>query len=295
VRLWGVAFTALLLALPAAAREDFTERNSCKGYWTDFTDGDIETAKLDACDGVNQDGDDPVSWNPAVEPPSVGTIVDDGDVPPGSRPGADSLHHEDINNAGVGAVPGIVTAYNDFTFLGWWKQDVHGGTEIYVRRGGVLFNDADWFLWCNAILGLRFTVSGTNQIATWGRPCITNWVFLAGRYDGDVNDEIETHSSQSSVARSLLDCGGGVQSCNTNATGPKAADTTLAFNSNELAGLDYEGNTAFFAYFGEALSEEEICQNCRCGTPANLRGVGRTAECNRCALPSYQTCRRLID
>lgn len=44
------ALLALLLALPAVAAEDFSQRDTC--YWLVgvFTDGTVDSAELDRCD-----------------------------------------------------------------------------------------------------------------------------------------------------------------------------------------------------------------------------------------------------
>jgi hypothetical protein len=287
-----VAFIAFVLiaALPVAAREDFTQRDSCKGHWGDFLDGTLATASADSCSGGSQDGDNPVNWN------ATGTSVDDGDAPSGSRSGADSLLHDYTSDLSVGSVPTIDGQYLDFSFLQWRKRGVNV-SALYSRRGAGSLAVGDWSVWCNIFFGLRFFMSGTPQDAAGGPQCTNaDWFFSVATYDGTGTDTLKTYASTGQGTRTLFDCdGSGGTDCATEADGPKAGATPLAFNSNAVLGVKYDGNSGEMAYFNEVLSAEEICQACRCAMQANLRGVGRTDECNRCDLPAFQTCRRFID
>lgn len=105
---------------------------------------------------------------------------------------------------------------------------------------------------------------------------------------------MRAYTSDSSVANSVFDCTGGSQVCNDEAT-PMSGDHGIILGMNAALGLNHEGNVYEQWFMAELLSEEEMCQVCRCGHPDNVRGVGRVDACNRCIVPSYQGCRRVID
>jgi hypothetical protein len=283
-----VAFVALLLALPADAREDFTQRDTCIFVVDLFTDGVLASARADHCPSGDQGGDNPMLWN------AGGSTPDEGNAPPGSPAGADSVDHND------GILSVGLTNYNavhdDFSFFGWHEPD-EDKNSVYLTHGSL--GAGNWMSYCSALGLFQFHVDTSHQSETgWGVSCAMDrgWAYTGGSYDGSATAEIETHGSESVNARTLLDCGVGETDCTIEPDGPTFdAFQYLGHGSTPTLTFIYHGSTYELGAFKEAFADEEHCQICRCGSEADLRGVGRTAECNRCDLPSYQTCRRLID
>jgi hypothetical protein len=308
VRVWLAAFAALLLALamllllgiPVDAAEDFTLRDTCKGHWGDFTDDDIATAILDNCTGANQKGDNPIV--------NQGTLVsDNGDAPTSSRPGADSFYHDAVSWQSCAPVPTLTGDFLINTYVGWWKSDATVATGIRIRKGAGASYAQSWMGWCTSTPQQKFRVFDTDQTTGAAPACAKDeWIFQSGRYDGDTTELIQTLNSVSTNPGSLLYCKyGDEENCNTRAFGLYVGAEPVGFGCSSNAGARYKGNVGEAAYFAHAddpaemLSEEEICEMCRCGVRGNVPGRGRVEECaeagNRCETRAYRSrCRRMM-
>lgn len=280
---------ALLFALPAFAAEDFTQRSTCLGHWGVFTDGEVASAEVDNCDAGGQDGENDVDW-------AISVIVDDSDAPPLAPSGSDSTHHRLEFPFVYGEILGTQAwAFPDFTYVGWSKRVDTELVQILMHYESVADVEGAYSIRCMTAGKLRGRVSSTfSSITTEGGPCpLDTWMLLGIRYDGSVNDEIAVFTSESTKSNTLKDCG--VDPCATEASGPINHNTTVRLLMNQLGAKLYKGNLQEHAFFDEALTDEEICQFCRCGGTSDVRGVGRVDECNRCIVPDYEGCRRVID
>ena len=275
----------LLLVSPALAAEDFTLRDSCKGHWGVFTDGLMASAEVDNCDGVAQDEDNDILW-------LLDNTVDDDNAPPMAPPGSDSVDN-DITTSG-GIFNSEEWGFDDITFVGWYETDTLPFTAILMVYGDDDNEPGSYSLRCQGVVNRLYGhVSDTFSDASLFTSCpVDTWMFLGMRYDGG-DDTITVFTSLSQQSNTLVDC---VDGCETEATGPSDHDKAILLNTGiDVGSAHYDGSQQEKAFFAEAMTDEEVCHLCRCGGLNDVRGVGRVDECNRCIVPDYQGCRRMID
>lgn len=287
-----LAAPLLLAAPPALAREDFTARATCLGHWGTFTNESVASAEQDNCDGGGQDGDNDISWLEDV-------TVDAGNAPPMAPAGSDSTTHVYASNLTVGEITNSDDWYGqDFTYLAWheWTSALY--TAFLMKYHAYDSTIGAYSLRCLNTGKLRGRVSSFFQSGSGLGPLCheQEWRFLAFQYDGSTTNEIETFSSDGAGANTLLDCdGAGEQDCLTKTAGPSDFDVNVLLLVSDGGGATFDGHMQESAFFNEGLTDEEICQFCRCGGRNDVRGVGRVDACNRCIVPAYEGCRRVID
>jgi hypothetical protein len=278
------------VAFRAAAAEDFTLRDSCEVHWGDFTDGSMTTAADDTCDGGGgQGGEDTLLY-------LSGSTADDGDAPPGSRPGADSI----LLDGTIYGCMANVTALgwnNERTLVGWFKSDVSTAVGIRMRKGSGASLDGELKMYCSASPKLKVQFETRTQ-AVGGSECPTDtWIYQAGSHDRLVTNTVESYSSQSDQAGTLLECNDAA-ACKTLQGAPDAS-LSIGIGCSSALSDRYTGNVGETALFNEHISAGEHCEMCRCGIAGNLRGRGRVDECatagNRCTTRAYRSrCRRIL-
>jgi hypothetical protein len=262
------------------AGTDYTILDTCEGHWIDFIDGNIATAVLDGCDGVNQEGPNPL----VAFSPTTGFIADEDDVPPKSRAGADSGYHSGTN-LGCPATTALDGEYDLHTYVGWWKSDgVATGVRIRKGPGSGLVAETFYGYCTNAVPPLqKFQLYNLTQSAGGANCPNDQWIFQSGTYDHDVTNTIRTYNSQSGLANSLLECDeGDPETCAVEDWGEYIGLKPMGLGCASNLSNRYKGNVFDVAYFSEVLTPEQVCEICRCG----VRGTAedRKSQCNNCAM-----------
>lgn len=279
---------ALLVAFPAFAAEDFSARDSCKFLFNVFTDGNVTSAEADHCTAdPAQLGANDISWDTSV------TATED--APTGSPAGADSTVHSDDDAHGGGSTGPDDFGSDDMTTGGWWyfAHNISGMWLVRFGYGGSV--DGNFHTVRQSNLDTFMRLSGTLHSAVFPHSSTGNWIFLAWSHDaGSGSGMIRSYSSESLIANTLFDCTGGTQACNTEET-PMVLTHAFSYNISNIGGGNFDGKSYELWYNAETNSHAEICQICRCGYKNDVRGVGRVDACNRCPVPAYEGCRRVID
>jgi hypothetical protein len=258
---------------------DYSQRDTCYWLHASFTDDTLATGVLDHCDSAPQKDADPLSCGVAV---TVGA----GDAPTGSPAGSDSL----ARTGGITSICWVTAdtfASGDFTVGGWWFFE-NAVDAAWIGHWGNSGAQPGWWhaaRYSDGVNDRRFQwkTDGTfNSAGTSGFYLPDDvWSFIAWSHDATSGSgTMRAYSSQSQVAGSLFDCTGGTQICNDEAT-PMAGvetyfDSGTKLLSNRIYGATYE--TWFMA---ETLTEEELCEICRCGFRGD-NGADRKSTCNNC-------------
>jgi hypothetical protein len=268
-------------AAVACGDTDYSERETCKGCWVRFTDGNLASAAVDHCDTVGQDGADTLTWGVLAE-------ADDGDVPtPTASPtNADSvLLPNQVTANGWNTETGYT--HDDLTVGMWVKRLGGAANRIALRRGDGTTTNGDWDISCPNTGVFQTDMSGTLS-GSPGPECPSGaWSFIAMRYDGETgSDEIQAYASTGQGTNTLLDCDGlGGSTCGTDAVGPHDGAEGLTFSANVNDAQRWNGNIYEVWLCEEALTAEQICEICRCSFYGDNQ-TDRDAACNSCDMGS---------
>ena len=271
------AWLILLLLFPlvaSGAKRDFAQESSCLGAWGTGTADTIGDWKLDRS---------------PVEQPLVlqnHLAVDVDNAPPLAPSGRDSMKDN-------GSFPIILsgTSPQDYqpvnmTFALWAQHDSSAVAGLVHRLSGAPAADR-LFLWADSSCHVEL-----NDATTDGPSCPTDgttWFFLA-LVHGAIDDENILMTSQSTVARTLKDCGSG---CAANSTPGTEGTIYHFFLFTDNTGDDrWRGSIAEITMFDIEAAAKDACELCRCGQRGLVRGIGRWAECNACETPVHHRCRR---